>query len=281
MAQELTCVVRINAQQIQTSERLVFDQMQKSMEDFMNDRVWTDDRFENQEKIKCVIQVTLESSPDIGRYSGSVQVVAARPVYNTTYESTIVNFPDREFEFNYIEGQQLIYNEGGFADNLTSMLAYYGNMVLAYDYDSFSLNGGEEFYKRAWDIVTAAQNQGFGGWDQFGNIRNRYWWVNDAQNQVMESFREAFYDYHRKGLDLMQEDQDKARLNILESLKKIAEANRAKPRSVLVIVFTETKQDELINIFSEGEIAVRREAFDVLKQLDPARTSDYQKIITN
>ncbi|WP_162555629.1 type IX secretion system protein PorD [Reichenbachiella versicolor] len=280
-AQELICKVKINSQQIQTTERLVFDEMEKALEDFINDRTWTDDRYENQEKIKCVFQLTLESSPEIGRYVASAQVISIRPVYNTTYETTLINFADREFEFRYIEGQPLIFNESGFSDNLTSLLGYYANMILAYDYDSFALNGGDQYYDRAWSIVTAAQGQGFSGWDQFSNIRNRYWWVNDIQNQVMTDFRVAIYEYHRKGIDLMQQDEEKARVNVLEALRKIQTVNRAKPRSILVIGFIDAKKDELVNVFSKGDMGIRREAFDILKQIDPARAKDFQKIMSN
>ena len=280
-AQELSCRVIINSQQIQTTNRSIFDQMEKTFEDFINDRVWTDDQYKNQEKIKCVIQITLESSPEIGSYSGAVQIVAARPVYNTTYESKLINFADRNFDFQYTESQPLNYTDGSFTDNLTSLLAYYAYMILGYDYDTFSRMGGTRYFDRAQQIVNSAQGQAGAGWEQFSSTRNRYWWVNDMQNQVMSNYREAVYEYHRKGLDLMQSDLDNARASMLGALKKIQTSNKSKPRSILVISFLDAKKDELINVFSKGDMGVRREAFDILKELDPARTDEYRAIMSN
>lgn len=280
-AQELNCRVSVNSQQIESTERGIFDQMEVEFGNFLNDQKWSDDRFESQEKIRCMVQITLESQPEIGRFTGAVQVISVRPIYGTNYETTVINFADRDFNFEYTESQPLIFNAASFSSNITSMLGYYANMILAYDYDTFENVGGEEYFNRSWQIVLNAQSAGYAGWDQFNSVRNRYWWTENALDPVTKPFREAMYEYHLRGMDLMAAQPEEGRANVLEALKKIYEVNKAKPRSILMISFLDSKAKELISIFSDGDMAIRRQAYDLLRQMDPARAEEFGAILSN
>lgn len=281
VAQELNCQVKVNAVQIETTERRVFQEMEVEFAKFLNDRKWADERFENNERITCGINITLESQPSLGNFSATVQVIAARPVYNSSYEAVLINFADRDFNFEYTESQPLDFQPTSFISNITSMLGYYAYMILGYDYDSYEELGGQKYYEAAWAAVNNAQQSGYTGWDQFNSIRNRYWLSENTIDQTMEPMREAIYEYHIKGLDLMAEQPDEGRTNILEALKKVQAANRSKPRSIMIISFLDAKLDELVGIYSEGDLAQRREVYNILKSLDPARTEEFGKILEN
>ncbi|WP_221406456.1 DUF4835 family protein [Reichenbachiella sp. 5M10] len=281
VAQELDCRVIVNAKQLQTTERRVFEEMETEFARFINDRKWTDSEYSNEEKVKCALMINMESQPDVANFKASVQVISVRPVYGTSYETSMINFADRQFDFEYTQSQPLNYTENTYTTNITSMLAYYAYMILGYDNDSFEKWGGDRQFEMAWQIVNAAQQSGYGGWDQFSNVRNRYWWAENSIDQVIKDFREAMYLYHRHGLDILAEKPEEARTNMLEALKKINQVNKSKPRSIMVISFLDTKSEELISAFSEGNMSVRREAYDVLKTIDPARTEEFKKILTN
>jgi len=280
-AQELVCRVSVNSQKIESTERGIFDQMEREFANFMNDRKWSEDRFEPEEKIRCMVQITLESQPEIGLFTGAVQVISVRPIYGTSYETTIINFADRDFNFEYTQSQPLNFNEASFSSNITSILGFYANIILAYDYDSFENMGGDRYFSKAWQAVLNAQSSGYAGWDQFNSVRNRYWWAENSLNPIMRPFREAMYEYHLKGLDLMTDQPDVARANILEAIRKIYNVNRSKPRSIMVISFLDSKAKEITSIFSQGDMGVRRQVYDLLRQIDPARAEEFRAIISN
>lgn len=280
-AQELDCRVQVNAVQLQTTERRVLEEMEEEFSRFINDRKWTDGEFQNIEKIKCAIIINMESQPDVSSFKASVQALTVRPVYGTTYETSIINFADRDFDFDYTQSQPLNYSENTFTSNITSLLAYYAYMILAYDYDTFEKRGGERLFEKAWQVVNLAQQSSASGWDQFSSVRNRYWWAENAIDQVMRNFREAMYVYHREGLDIMSEKPEEGRAKILEALKVIAQVNKSKPRSIMVITFLDAKSTELVSVFSEGNMNVRREAYAILKALDPSRDEEFKEILTN
>ncbi|MEP2023918.1 MAG: DUF4835 family protein [Reichenbachiella sp.] len=280
-AQELNCQVNVEAIQIETTERRVFEEMEIEFAKFLNDRKWAEDRFENNERINCGINITLESQPSIGNYQATVQVVSARPVYNSSYEAVLINFADRDFNFEYTESQPLDFQPNTYLSNITSMLGFYAYMILANDFDSFENLGGQPYYEAAWQVVNNAQQSGIPGWDQFNSVRNRYWWAENSIDQVMEPMREVTYEYHLKGLDLMADDPETARTNILEALKKVQAVNRAKPRSILIISFLDAKMDEIVSIFSQGDLAQRREVYNILKALEPSKTEEFKKILEN
>ncbi|ELR70336.1 hypothetical protein C900_04021 [Fulvivirga imtechensis AK7] len=278
-AQELNCRVTINADQVQTTDRRIFSDMETAFSQFLNNTRWTDDSFDSHERIKCNIIITLKNPKSIGDYEASVQIQSARPIYNSNYESILFNFADRDWLFEYVESQPLQFNENTFTTNLTSMLAYYAYVILGLDYDSFSELGGSIHLRKAQTIVNNAQRANRPGWEALGSTRNRYWLMENLNNQQMIEIRKGIYKYHRLALDTYEQDRDKSRQMILEVLKELKKVKDTYPNSILVISFLDAKSDELISIFSEGNIQVRREVFDVLSTLDPSKREQYQKII--
>lgn len=278
-AQELNCRVTVNADQVQTTDRRIFSDMETAFSQFLNNTKWTDDSFDSHERIKCNIIITLKNPKSIGDYEASVQIQSARPIYNSNYESILFNFADRDWLFEYVESQPLQFNENTFTTNLTSMLAFYAYVILGLDYDSFSELGGTPHFKKAQTIVNNAQQANRPGWEALGSTRNRYWLMENLNNQQMIEIRKGIYKYHRLALDTYEQDRDKSRQMILEVLKELKKVKDTYPNSILVISFLDAKSDELINLFSEGNIQVRREAFDVLSVLDPSKREQYQKII--
>ena len=281
-AQELKFTVNINADAVQTTERGIFDEMKVSFERFFNDTKWTQDRFSQDERIKGSLLLTIQDQPSIGRFTANAQIQVIRPVYGTTYETLLLNFADRDWDFQYTPSQPIIFNENNFSSNLSSLLSFYAYIALGLDYDSFSSLGGEKFYETALNIVNNAQNSGRTGWGQFQSRRNRYWLIENLKiNNQYQPVREAIYDYHRLGLDLFQEVPEKSRLVFFESIKAMQEVNRIIPNSILIIAFLDAKSDEITNIFSKGEMSQRREVYNELLKLDPTRRSKYQKIVQN
>jgi hypothetical protein len=218
--------------------------------------------------------------PSIGNFIASAQITAARPVYGSNYETVLLNFADREWEFEYIESLPLEYNDNSYITNLTSMLAFYSYIVLGFDYDSFGEMGGNPYFQKALNVVNNAQSSNRPGWDALGGNRTRYALLENVNNPQMAELRKNSYRYHRLALDAYAKNPDDARTIVLEVLRNIKKAWTINPSSVFVVTFFDAKATELVNIFSEGNLTVRREAFDILTSVDPKRNI-YQKIISN
>ncbi|GAB4229763.1 MAG: DUF4835 family protein [Ekhidna sp.] len=278
-AQELNCRVIVNAQQVQTTERAIFTEMETEFAQFLNTTRWTGDEFKQEEVINCNILININEMPSVGVFNASVQVLSSRPVYGTGYETVVMNFADRDWQFEYVQSQPLRFNENTFANNITSLLAYYAYMIIGFDYDTFSELGGTPHFEKAFKIVNNAQQSNYPGWQQFNSVRNRYWLVENIQNPQLEPIRRAIYKYHREGLDIMNEDREAAEKSILSGLSDIQKANRARPRSILMIAFMDAKATEMIQIFSESSLPTRRQAFNLLNNLDPSRTDEYKSLI--
>lgn len=279
LTQELNCRVIVNAQQVQTTERAIFTDMESDFAQFLNTKKWTEDAFEIEEVINCNVVLTIDQMPSIGVFDASVQVLTSRPVYGSSYETVALNFADRDWRFEYVQSQPFFFNENTFTNNLTSLLAFYAYVILGFDYDSFSELGGDPFFDRAFQIINNAQQSGYPGWDQFSSNRNRYWLIENLQNPQLALIRKAFYNYHLKGLDILQKDREEAEKTILGCLTSIQKANRTQPRSVLMLSFLEAKSSEMIQLFSESSLPTRRQAYNLLSNLDPSRTDEYKALL--
>ncbi len=281
-AQELVATVTINVgPKVQTTERNVFRDMKTAFQQFLNSRKWTNDVFQQYEKINCSILININDMPSIGVFSASVQVQSARPVYNSNYTSLLLNFADRDWEFEYIESQPLEYNDNTFTNNLTSMLAFYAYLVIGLDYDSFSELGGTPYFQKALTVVNNAQSANRPGWQSLGSIRNRYWIIENLLNPQMVDVRRTLYSYHRLGLDAFDKTPDQSRQVILTGLKSIRKAKDINPNAILIISFFDAKSKELANIFSDGQLTLRREAYDLITAMDPSNQGTYAKMIKN
>jgi len=280
ICQELNFKVTVNADQIQTTDRNVFKDMERSFANFLNSRKWTQDSYKNYERINCAIFLNISKMPSIGNFIASAQITAARPVYGSNYETVLLNFADREWEFEYIESLPLEYNDNAYMTNLTSMLAFYAYMVLGFDYDSFGEMGGNPYFQKALQVVNNAQSSNRPGWEALGSNRSRYALLENVNNPQMVELRKNSYRYHRLALDTYAKNPDDARAVILEVLRNIKKAWTINPSSVFIVTFFDAKATELVNVFSEGNLTVRREAYDILTSVDPKRNI-YQKIISN
>ena len=278
--QELNCKVTINADQIQTTDRSVFKDMERAFANFLNNRKWTTDNYKNYEKINCNIFLNINKMPSIGNFVANVQITSARPIYNTNYETVIFNFADREWEFEYIESQPLEYNDNTYITNLTSMLAFYAYVIIGMDYDSFSEMGGTPNFQKALAVVNNAQPSNRAGWQALGSNRNRYALITDLNNLQMADLRRGSYRYHRLALDTFDKTPDQSREIILDVIKNVKKVWTIYPNGIFVISFFDAKATELVNVFSDGNLQIRKEAFDILTAIDSKRNI-YQKIISN
>jgi hypothetical protein len=281
-AQELNCNIQISAQRIQGSNRQVFESMQRDLYEFMNNTVWTNYVFSYSERIDCNILINLTDQLSADEFKGTVQIQLSRPVFNTTYKSTMLNFIDNSFQFRYVEFQPLVFDPNTYTSSLISVLAYYTYMILGFDYDSFAPMGGTEFFQMAEKIVTNAQNAPEPGWKPYDGSRNRnrYWLVKNVLDKEYEGVRQFIYDYNMNGLDKMESKTSEARTSMVESLKLIQDVYRKKPDPFMYIVqvIMDAKSDELINIFSAAFPEEKGRVVEILTEIDPANKAKYEKI---
>jgi len=278
-AQELNCSVQINHQQIQSSDKEVFTTMQTAIHEFMNDRRWTNHQYKMFERIDCSILITIQSWPQTEQFTGTIQVQSRRPAFSTSYNSSLFNYFDNNANFTYIESQPLDFSDNSHISNLTSILAFYAYIILGLDYDSYSPQGGTEFFVKAQNIVNNAQTESETGWKAFESQRNRYWLIENLLNQSYSALRDCYYKYHRLGLDVMHDKQQIGRNAITEALEGLQRLKRAQPNVFFFQFFFSAKGDELVNIYSEATDPEKQKVVRILNELDPANSSKYRKII--
>jgi len=281
LSQQLNFTVTINSERARTQDTDIFEKMKSAFEQFLNGRNWTDAELKPQERIKGNLLITINDMPQVGLFSATVQIQTVRPVFGSDYESLILNFADRNWTFEYTESQPLEFNQFSYLNNITSLLAYYAYITIGIDYDSFSLRGGDAFFEIANNIVANAQQSSNPGWNQNpSDKRNRYWLANDLYNsQVMVPVRDAYYLYHRKGLDLLTTNPEESYQNIVEAIKMIQEANKVQPNSILTISFMDAKSDEISKILKAAPMELKQEAVEVLLKVDPNNARKYNDIL--
>ncbi len=277
--QEFYCNVQVNSQQVEGTDKRVFETLQNAIFEFMNNRTWTNYSFKIEERIECAMLITISRKISSDVFEGTINLVLRRPAYKTSYNSASLNFIDKDFQFRYVEYQPLDYSDNVYTSNLTSVLAYYTYILLGLDFDSFSLYGGTPYYEKAQAIVNTAQNAGERGWKAYENQKNRYWLVENLLNPAYQNIRKFIYDYHRRGLDIMAEDAPTGRANITKSLGLLQKLYNDRPGLFILQVMLDTKRDEIIDIYSEGSPVEKTKAVNILKKVDPANSSRYQEIL--
>mgnify|MGYP000506982421 CR=1 FL=1 len=280
-AQELDFRVLINSDRSRFQNTEVFNQMKTSFEQFLNGRTWTSDEYRPEERIKGNLLITISEVPQIGVYSATVQVQVVRPVYGTNYESVVLNFIDRNWTFEYQESQPLEFNRFSFLNNISSLLAFYANIALGMDYDTFALKGGNPYFEVANDIVNNAQQSGRTGWVQNpSDRRSRYWLINDIYiSTVYAPIREAIYLYHRKGIDQLATAPEEAYSSILEAIRLVAEANKLQPNGIYTISFVDAKSDEIAQVLKNAPFEIREKAVPLLLEIDPNNARKYNELL--
>jgi hypothetical protein len=265
-SQDLNCNVSVISSSIQRTDKRVFTILENSISEFMNQK-WTNDAFLPNERIDCTIII--------------IQVQSTRPVFNTSYNTSLLVINDRDFTFTYNESEPLYFQEIGNQSNLTSVLAYYAYLVIGMDYDTYSFEGGTPYYQKALAIVNNAQNFKESGWKAFEDTKNRYWIIENLLNNAYKPFRKALYEYHRFGLDVLQSDIVEGRKIILSCLDLLETVWRTKPGNFTLQTFFFAKKDEIGNLFQKAEPSEKTKVLDILSRIDPVNGTIYQKLIIN
>ena len=284
-AQELQANVSVNATRISnTTDHKIFQTLQSAIHDFLNGRRWSNESFQNNEKIMCNFLVTITSAGDNNTFSASLTVQAGRPIYNSSYQSPLINYNDESFSFRYVEFQPLDFNENRvqgsepFAANLTAQLAYYVYIILGLDFDSYSLRGGDPYFQKALNIVNnAPDNSAISGWKAFDGVRNRYWLIENLTNSKYTLIHDAFYNYYRTGLDQMYDKETEGRAGILNCLNMLNTINTENPNTMIMQFFFQGKASEMSKVFQKSAPDEKSRALELLTKLDISNINKYKQ----
>ena len=276
--QELNIRIQISTPGMHEQDRQIMQTLRSELTEFVNQRNWTNYTFLPNERIEGSILITIDDKEGTDVYKGSIQVQSRRPVYNSSYSSPLLNINDRNLQFRYRENEPLEYADNTFSCNLTSVIAYYVYIIIGFDFDSFTPMGGTPFFEKAQNVVNTAQNAAESGWKSYEGQRNRYWLVENIFNRQYRPIREAYYKYHRLGFDNMSDNMDLARENVTEALELLQRAHRQRPGSYLMQIMMTTKNDELVNVYSEAPTMEQNTAVDILSEIDPSNASKYRRI---
>ena len=278
-AQELNCTVEFNTDQINGSNKSVFETLQEAVTEYMNTTKFSNAQIQANERIECRMFFTIKEYND-GVMSGDVQVQLTRPVYNSNYTTTLINFKDTKIDFAYQEGEPLVFSENQMESQLTAILNFYAYLFLAVDFDSFSRRGGQPFFDRLAQIVQMGQSSGEVGWKAFEDTKNRSAVLASFTDQSTQCIRDLLYEYHRTGLDEMSVSVDKGRANITKTLPNIETVYKANPMSVALSMFKDAKLDELVNVYSQAPQSERENVYDLLYPIYPTETTQIEQIKT-
>ncbi len=276
-AQELNCQVTFNTDQIEGTNKQVFETLQQAVSEYMNTTVFTNAQFAANEKIDCRMFFTIKEYKD-DTFTGDLQVQSTRPVYNSSYTTTLINFKDTKLEFAYRENEPLVYSVNNMESQLTAILNFYAFLFLAVDFDSFAPNGGEPYFERLQQIVQMAQSSGESGWKAFEDTKNRSAVLSGFTDAATSGIRKLMYDYHRTGLDNMSVSVDKGRAAITESLSEIEKIYKTSPMSVILSMFKDAKFDELVNIYSKAPAEERTKVYNLLQPIYPTEEKRLDEI---
>ena len=279
-SQELNCKVKINHAQVQGTNTSVFETLENALNEFMNNRAWTELQFKDEERIDCTMNITIKQyKQEEDAFVGELLFQLSRPVFNSSYNSTVFSMRDPNFNFSYKEYDQLEFNVNTMDSQLTALLAYYAYLFIGMDLDTFSPLGGTTVLNEAMIIVNNAQNLGDPGWKAFGDSRNRHAIINDYLESSMEPFRQMQYKYHRLGLDEMSNNSDRGRTAITESIELLKEAHSNKSLSELPAIFSDFKRDEIVNIYNgHGTTNEKETVYNILSDLNASQNTHWEKI---
>ena len=267
-AQELNAQVIVNADLVNQTNQQVFKTLERSLNEFINTQVWTDEAYLNQERITCSFVFNLTGYNN-GQFEANLQVQSQRPVFDTNYDSPILNFLDKDIVFSYQEFEPLFFNQSSFESNLISLISYYAFVIIGMDADSFKQKGGSTHYNKALQVVNLAQNSSNKGWKPSDSTRNRFWLIDALRSNTFREFRQTLYDYHREGLDRMTEDPLEGKTKLMEALKKLEPLNQRRPNNFLIQIFFDAKVEEIVNLFQEGPKVDFKETEEILKKIAP------------
>jgi hypothetical protein len=284
--QEIQARLTVSAGQISTQvDKKIFQTLQTTLTNFVNNRKWTSDVFQASEKIQCNLFLSIEQDLGNNVFKGKLTIQAARPIFNSTYDSPIINFLDDNITFRYVEFQPVEFNENRvqgtdpLAANLPAILAYYVDMILGFDYDSFSPRSGDVYFQKAWNIVNnAPEGSNIGGWKSFENQRNRYWLAENMNNNRFALMHDVIYSYYRSGFDKFYDNENEGRNGIMNSINYLNTINTENPNSMILQFFFQGKSAELVKVFSQADVQMKTRAKDILQKLDITNAAAYKGI---
>ena len=277
-AQELRATISINSDNISGSNKQVFETLERSLIEFVNQKKWTNKNFRQQEKIDCSFVLTITGQPSSNEFVGNIQIQSSRPVYGSSYLTPVFNFKDNDFSFRYTEYENLEYNPNGFDSNLVSVVSYYVYMILALDSDTFAKNGGGGYFRDAENVVNQAQQSGYIGWSSTNSGATRFKLIDDILSGTYDGYRSALYTYHMQGLDLMHVDKSNAKKNIEESILMLKGIYNRRPNALLIRVFMDSKADEIVDVFSDGPRFDTSFLIEDLTKISPSNLSKWNNI---
>jgi len=280
-AQELNLDVRINTPTLKLADPKVFKTLETAIKEFMNNTSWTDDEFDALEKIEGSFQINIKDDIATNTFVADFYVTASRPVFGSNYYSTLLNHVDRSVTFSYEEYAPIYNNKNSFSDNLSAILTYYAYVIIGFDYDSFSPFGGDNYFQIANNIVASIPpnvSSSDKAWVSLNSQRNRYWLVENLLNPRVRPYRRAYYEYHRQGLDIMNNDAEKAKLVMLASLKTVGDVNKSYPDSMILQMFTDSKKQEVMDIFVPAARGDRLKVYDIMTKLSPSQVSEFSDL---
>lgn len=276
-AQQLNCTVTVNANQVGATNNQVFKTLQTTLTDLVNKTDWTGVVCKQNEKINCSIFINI-TGQNSDQFSGTIQVQSSRPIFNSSYESPVFNYNDKDISFKYTEFENLIFNPTGYDSNLVSLMAFYSYLIIGLDADTFSLLGGSKFLQQAQDVANIALQGGSKGWSQADGNQNRYFLINDLLSNTFSAYRESLYGYHFDGLDLMHRDLKLAKENIKGAVATIAKIHSFRPNAFLTRVYFDAKSDEIVSVFSGGPSIKIDDLVDNLNKISPLNASKWSKV---
>ena len=277
-AQELNCTITVNADQVNQTNRQIFLTLERALNDFVNKSQWTNRIYKENERVNATMMITVTDYAS-DRFSANIQIQSSRPVFNTSYESPIFNYKDNEFNFRYIEFEPLVYNPNVFDSNLVGVISYYVYIILGLDADTFALEGGTEFYKEAQQIVNQAQGSGSSGWSQTAsNNRTRFVLVDNLLSNTFREYRIAMYNYHRKGLDILGDNNSTGKQVIAGSMRLFETLTQRRPNAFLIQTFFDAKSEEIQDIFSDGPKVDIVSLKETLNKVAPFYSSTWDEI---
>lgn len=287
-AQEFRCAVSINYQKLMTttqsyesSDKKVFDNMKQALEDFINSRQWTNLEMDQNERLDCTFSIILSERTSATDFKGQISIQLRRPVYNSNYTTGLFNYIEtNDFNFSYNDSQPLDFDPNTYYGNLSSAVSYYLYIMLGIYFDSYGPNGGQPFFEMANTICQTADQQGAKGWNSTGSVKARYWFMENHTNSAYSSLHNAYYLYHRMGLDMMTKDQPQARQNIIAALQSLQQVHKARPNILSVQQFVDVKITELVSIFTPAPADEQKQVYDIIKEVSPINVAKLKGFAT-
>lgn len=276
-AQQLNCTVQVISDKVTNANTQIFKNLEKSVSEFVNKTDWTGEVYKQHEKINCSMVITVNTY-DSNQFNATLQIESSRPIFNSSYASPVFNYNDKDFNFRYIEFENLIFNPTNFDSNLVSVLAFYSYMILGFDADTYALNGGRAWFDIAQQVLSVAQQSGYKGWSQADGNQNRYFLISDLLSGTFDAFRESMYQYHRTGLDTMTKDTKGAKEAIIGSINTLSSIYSVRPNAFLTRVFFDAKVDELVSILSGGPKVPISDTIDTLNKISPLNSAKWATI---